>query len=140
MFNDGGYSVVDFFDDEMVKLYVCYMVGGCLLYLLQECFYSFEFLELLGVLLCFFNMLGMYWNIFLFYYCSYGIDYGCVLAVFEFGDYELDFEIWLNELGYDCYDEINNLVFRFFLVGQGKMFDSVLFIRFICVIMLFVVW
>lgn len=139
MFNDGGYSVVDFFDDEMAKLYVRYMVGGRLSYSLQERFYSFEFSELSGALLRFFNTLGTYWNIFLFYYRSYGIDYGRVLAAFEFGDYESDFEIRLNELGYDCYDEINNSAFRFFLAGQGKMFDSVSFIRFIRAITLFVV-
>lgn len=128
LLNDGGYSVVDFFDDEMVKLYVCYMVGGWLLKVLQEWLFSFEFLELLGVLLKFLYIFGIYWNILLFYYCSYGIDYGWVLVVFELGEYELDFEICFNELGYECYDEMYNLVFCFFFVGQwlGRIFQKVL--------------
>ncbi len=37
-----------------------------------------------------------------------------VLAAFELGDHEPDFETRLNELGYDCHDETNNPAFRFF--------------------------
>ena len=32
-------------------------------------------------------------------------------------NHEPDFEIRLNELGYDCHDETNNPAFRFFLAG-----------------------
>ncbi|MGK3314830.1 threonine ammonia-lyase, biosynthetic [Escherichia coli] len=117
MLNDGGYSVVDLSDDEMAKLHVRYMVGGRPSHPLQERLYSFEFPESPGALLRFLNTLGTYWNISLFHYRSHGTDYGRVLAAFELGDHEPDFETRLNELGYDCHDETNNPAFRFFLAG-----------------------
>lgn len=76
-----------------------------------------EFPESPGALLRFLNTLGTYWNISLFHYRSHGTDYGRVLAAFELGDHEPDFETRLNELGYDCHDETNNPAFRFFLAG-----------------------
>ena len=117
MLNDGGYSVVDLSDDEMAKLHVRYMVGGRPSHPLQERLYSFEFPESPGALLRFLNTLGTHWNISLFHYRSHGTDYGRVLAAFELGDHEPDFETRLNELGYDCHDETNNPAFRFFLAG-----------------------
>ncbi len=117
MLNDGGYSVVNLSDDEMAKLHVRYMVGGRPSHPLQERLYSFEFPESPGALLRFLNTLGTYWNISLFHYRSHGTDYGRVLAAFELGDHEPDFETRLNELGYDCHDETNNPAFRFFLAG-----------------------
>ena len=84
---------------------------------LQERLYSFEFPESPGALLRFLNTLGTHWNISLFHYRSHGTDYGRVLAAFELGDHEPDFETRLNELGYDCHDETNNPAFRFFLAG-----------------------
>ena len=84
---------------------------------LQERLFSFEFPESPGALLRFLNTLGTYWNISLFHYRSHGTDYGRVLAAFELGDHEPDFETRLNELGYDCHDETNNPAFRFFLAG-----------------------
>ena len=44
--------------------------------------------------------LGTHWNISLFHYRSHGTDYGRVLAAFELGEHEPDFETRLNELGY----------------------------------------
>ena len=73
--------------------------------------------EYLRALLRFLNTLGTHWNISLFHYRSHGTDYGRVLAAFELGDHEPDFETRLNELGYDCHDETNNPAFRFFLAG-----------------------
>ena len=46
-----------------------------------------------------------------------GTDYGRVLAAFELGEHEPDFETRLNELGYECHDETHNPAFRFFLAG-----------------------
>ncbi|EHP6255162.1 threonine ammonia-lyase, biosynthetic, partial [Escherichia coli] len=91
--------------------------GGRPSHPLQERLYSFEFPESPGALLRFLNTLGTYWNISLFHYRSHGTDYGRVLAAFELGDHEPDFETRLNELGYDCHDETNNPAFRFFLAG-----------------------
>lgn len=124
MLNDGGYSVVDLSDDEMAKLHVRYMVGGRPSHPLQERLYSFEFPESPGALLRFLNTLGTHWNISLFHYRSHGTDYGRVLAAFELGDHEPDFETRLNELGYDCHDETNNPAFRFFWRVSGSAKSS----------------
>jgi threonine dehydratase len=84
---------------------------------LQERLFSFEFPESPGALLKFLHTLGTHWNISLFHYRSHGTDYGRVLAAFELGEHEPDFETRLNELGYDCHDETHNPAFRFFLAG-----------------------
>ncbi|MFZ3391489.1 threonine ammonia-lyase, biosynthetic [Buttiauxella gaviniae] len=117
LLNEGGYGVVDLSDDEMAKLHVRYMVGGRPSKPLRERLYSFEFPESPGALLKFLQTLGTHWNISLFHYRSHGTDYGRVLAAFELGDNEPDFETRLNELGYDCHNETNNPAFRFFLAG-----------------------
>jgi threonine dehydratase len=70
--------------------------------------FSFEFPESPGALLKFLHTLGTHWNISLFHYRSHGTDYGRVLAAFELGDHEPDFETRLHELGYECHDETNN--------------------------------
>ena len=104
-------------DDEMAKLHVRYMVGGRPSKPLKERLFSFEFPESPGALLKFLHTLGTHWNISLFHYRSHGTDYGRVLAAFELGEHEPDFETRLNELGYECHDETHNPAFRFFLAG-----------------------
>lgn len=44
MFQWVGYVMIDFSVDVMVKMYVCYMVGGMVVFD-YEVFYCFEFLE-----------------------------------------------------------------------------------------------
>ncbi|KEA50379.1 threonine dehydratase [Mangrovibacter sp. MFB070] len=117
LLTQGGYGVVDLSDDEMAKLHVRYMVGGRPSQPLQERLYSFEFPESPGALLKFLHTLGTHWNISLFHYRSHGTDFGRVLAAFELGSHEPDFESRLHELGYDCHNETNNPAFRFFLAG-----------------------
>ena len=117
LLHEGGYSVVDLSDDEMAKLHVRYMVGGRPSKPLRERLFSFEFPESPGALLKFLHTLGTHWNISLFHYRSHGTDYGRVLAAFELGEHEPDFETRLNELGYECHDETHNPAFRFFLAG-----------------------
>ena len=109
--------MVDLSDDEMAKLHVRYMVGGRPSKPLKERLFSFEFPESPGALLKFLHTLGTHWNISLFHYRSHGTDYGRVLAAFELGEHEPDFETRLNELGYECHDETHNPAFRFFLAG-----------------------
>ncbi|MDU6409732.1 MAG: threonine ammonia-lyase, biosynthetic [Yersiniaceae bacterium] len=113
----GGYHVVDLSDDEMAKLHVRYMVGGRPSKPLRERLYSFEFPESPGALLKFLHTLGTHWNISLFHYRSHGTDYGRVLAAFELGEQEPEFDRHLTALGYDCHDETDNPSFRFFLAG-----------------------
>ena len=116
--SEGGYQVVDLSDDEMAKLHVRYMVGGRPSKPLRERLYSFEFPEAPGALLRFLQTLGAHWNISLFHYRSHGTDYGRVLAAFELGDNEPQFDQHLTALGYDCHDETNNPAFSFFLAGR----------------------
>lgn len=113
----GGYQVVDLSDDEMAKLHVRYMVGGRPSKPLRERLYSFEFPESPGALLKFLHTLGTYWNISLFHYRSHGTDYGRVMAAFELGEQEPEFDRHLSALGYECHDETQNPAFRFFLQG-----------------------
>ncbi|TKI03911.1 threonine ammonia-lyase, biosynthetic [Martelella alba] len=113
----GGYQVVDLSDDEMAKLHVRYMVGGRPSKPLRERLFSFEFPESPGALLKFLHTLGTFWNISLFHYRSHGTDYGRVLAAFELGENEPEFERHLSALGYECHDETQNPAFRFFLRG-----------------------
>ncbi len=117
LLNEGGYKVVDLSDDEMAKLHVRYMVGGRPSKPLKERLYSFEFPEAPGALLRFLQTLGTHWNISLFHYRSHGTDYGRVLAGFELGENEPQFEEHLAALGYDCHDETHNPAFSFFLAG-----------------------
>lgn len=113
----GGYQVVDLSDDEMAKVHVRYMVGGRPSKPLQERLYSFEFPESPGALLKFLYTLGTHWNISLFHYRSHGTDYGRVLAGFERGEQEPEFDRHLSTLGYECSDVSDNPAFRFFLAG-----------------------
>ncbi|WP_158784310.1 threonine ammonia-lyase, biosynthetic [Pantoea sp. BAV 3049] len=117
LLDEGGYKVVDLSDDEMAKLHVRYMVGGRPSKPLRERLFSFEFPEAPGALLRFLQTLGTHWNISLFHYRSHGTDYGRVLAGFELGDNEPQFEEHLQALGYDFHDETHNPAFSFFLAG-----------------------
>ena len=117
LLDEGGYKVVDLSDDEMAKLHVRYMVGGRPSNPLRERLFSFEFPEAPGALLRFLQTLGTHWNISLFHYRSHGTDYGRVLAGFELGDNEPQFEEHLQALGYDFHDETRNPAFSFFLAG-----------------------
>lgn len=118
LLSEGGYQVVDLSDDEMAKLHVRYMVGGRPSKPLRERLFSFEFPESPGALLRFLQTLGTHWNISLFHYRSHGTDYGRVLAGFELGDSEPEFDQHLTALGYDCHDETRNPAFSFFLAGK----------------------
>ncbi|MGU0043277.1 hypothetical protein ACVXHA_12180 [Escherichia coli] len=116
MLNDGGYSVVDLSDDEMAKLHVRYgrrasvtSVAGTPLQL--------RIPGITGALLRFLNTLGTHWNISLFHYRSHGTDYGRVLAAFELGDHEPDFETRLMSWATIATTKPNNPAFRFFLAG-----------------------
>lgn len=113
-----GFSATDLSDDEMAKLHVRYMVGGRPSTPLQERLFSFEFPEAPGALLKFLETLGTHWNITLFHYRSHGTDYGRVLAAFEIQAGDVQFEQYLNALGYDFRDETGNAAFVRFLAPQ----------------------
>lgn len=117
-----GYECFDLLDNELVKLYVCYMVGGCLFMILNEVVFSFEFLEYFGVLFNFLNMLGECWNIILFYYCNYGVVEGLVLVGFDILLESCEvFDEYVVVFNYEYQDVIVNFVYWFFLFEFEKV-------------------
>lgn len=114
------FSVVDLSNDELAKQHIRYMVGGRSLGLVDEYLYRFEFPERPGALLRFLNHLRGQWNISLFHYRNHGSDYGRVLAGFQVPDNELvDFQKFLDELGYRYGNETENPAYQLFLGTYG---------------------
>ncbi len=97
MLNDGGYSVVDLSDDEMAKLHVRLWSAGVRRIRCRNASTASNS-GITGRAAALPQLLGTHWNISLFHYRSHGTDYGRVLAAFELGDHEPDFETRLNEL------------------------------------------
>jgi threonine dehydratase len=64
----------------------------------------------------FLNAVGQEWNISLFHYRNHGADYGRVLAGLQVPPTQrLDFERFLEQLGYAYVDETTNPAYRLFL-------------------------
>jgi len=113
---DGGYVVVDMTDNELAKLHVRYMVGGRVAHLEHELVYRFQFPERPGALLRFLEGLREDWNISLFHYRNHGAAYGRVLAGIQVRpENRAEFTHFLEELGYDYWDETDNAAYRLFL-------------------------
>lgn len=112
-----GYPVIDFSDNEIAKLHLRHMVGGHAPELLHEHLYRFEFPERPGALLRFLRGMGHNWNISLFHYRNHGAAFGRVLAGIQVPDDDLnDFHQFLDELGYNYWDETENLAYKEFLI------------------------
>jgi threonine dehydratase len=111
-----GYQWTDFSDNEMAKLHVRYMVGGHAPQVENEQLYRFEFPERPGALLRFLTKMGQRWNISLFHYRNHGAAYGRVLVGVQVSDNEQnDFQQFLNELGYNYWQETDNPAYQIFL-------------------------
>ncbi|NOQ93762.1 MAG: threonine ammonia-lyase, biosynthetic [Methylophaga sp.] len=111
-----GYQWTDFSDNEMAKLHVRYMVGGHAPQVEDERLYRFEFPERPGALLRFLTRMGQRWNISLFHYRNHGAAYGRVLVGVQVSNGEQeDFHHFLNELGYNYWQETDNPAYRLFL-------------------------
>ncbi len=112
-----GYSVIDFSDNELAKLHLRHMVGGHAPELENEHLYRFEFPERPGALLRFLKGMGQNWNISLFHYRNHGAAFGRVLAGIQVPDDDLDnFHKYLDDLGYNYWDETNNPAYKEFLI------------------------
>lgn len=112
------YDLIDLSTNETAKLHVRYMIGGKILKKnFCEKLYHFIFPEFKGSLLNFLKNLGRKWNITLFHYRNYGLDYGKVLAGFKIDttDQKILFEKYLDNLQYEYSEETNNPSFNFFL-------------------------
>lgn len=110
-----GYGVVDLSDDDIAKEHVRYMIGGQPPTELDETVYSFEFPEHPGALQHFLEVLGTRWNISMFHYRSFGMDYGRILTAFEDVSGDPDFQTHLTQLGYHATQVSESESYKFFL-------------------------
>jgi threonine dehydratase len=111
-----GYSVLDMTDNEMAKVHIRYMVGGHSSGVENERLFRFQFPERPGALLRFLNRIGERWNISLFHYRNHGAAYGRILTGIQVPteDNE-DFQRFLDELGYESWEETDNPAYKIFL-------------------------
>ena len=113
---EAGFPVVDMSDNEMAKLHVRYMVGGCAPGLQDERLFRFEFPERPGALLRFLTAIGDQWNISLFHYRNHGSDHGRVLVGIQIpADTSHKFMAHVAELGFDFFEETDNPAYQMFL-------------------------
>jgi len=112
-----GYPVIDLSDNEIAKLHLRHMVGGHAPAIQNEHLYRFEFPERPGALLRFLGGMGQNWNISLFHYRNHGAAYGRVLAGIQVPDDDIDaFHRYLDDLGYNYWDETQNPAYKEFLI------------------------
>ena len=82
----------------------------------NEQLYRFEFPERPGALLRFLTRMGQRWNISLFHYRNHGAAYGRVLVGVQVADNETgEFHGFLDELGYQYWQETDNPAYQLFL-------------------------
>jgi len=111
-----GYAVTDLSDNEIAKMHLRYMVGGHAPNVHNEHLYRFEFPERPGALLRFLQGMGQNWNISLFHYRNHGAAFGRVLAGIQVPEQEVDdFHKYLDNLGFNYWDETQNPAYKEFL-------------------------
>ncbi len=111
-----GYPTLDLTDDEMAKLHIRHMVGGHAPQVKDEIVYRFEFPEQPGALMNFLNQMSAGWNISLFHYRNHAADTARVLVGMQVPENEaLEFQAFLDKLGYRCWNETENPVYKLFL-------------------------
>ncbi len=111
-----GYPALDISENEVAILHLRHMVGGRSPTLENEILFRFEFPERPGALLDFLEMIGQEWNISLFHYRNHGAAYGRVLAGIQVpAEHRKRFDRFLAELGYRCWEETSNPVYKLFL-------------------------
>ncbi len=112
----GGYDILDLTDNEMAKVHVRYMVGGHSTGVTNERLFRFQFPERPGALLRFLNRIGERWNISLFHYRNHGAAYGRILTGIQVPTQDNDdFQQFLDELGYESWEETDNPAYKIFL-------------------------
>jgi threonine dehydratase len=117
-----GYEVLDLSRNEVAKLHLRHLVGGCLPSSEHERLYRFEFPERPGALLEFLTVLAGRWSISLFHYRNHAAATGRVLAGFLVpqGD-EVAFHQFLDDTGYRFIDETDNDAYHAFLSAPEVM-------------------
>lgn len=107
---------LDLTENEVAKLHLRHLVGGHAPQAEHEQIYRFEFPEKPGALMKFLDTMDHDWNISLFHYRNHGADYGRVLVGMQVPPSEkIEFEAFLNNLGYPYWDESANPAYKLFL-------------------------
>ncbi len=115
-FERNGFTAIDLTDDEFAKLHLRYMVGGRSALANHELLYRFEFPERPGAMVQFLSTMSPNWNISLFHYRNHGADYGRILVGMQVPPDEMpEWQQFLDNLGYQSWDESENPAYRLFL-------------------------
>jgi threonine dehydratase len=115
-FESAGLQALDLTENELAKLHIRHLAGGRALNAGEERLVRFAFPERPGALLQFLNRMGRTWNISLFHYRYHGADFGRVLCGFQVPREDgIEFQTFLDALGYDYVDEGQNPAYRLFL-------------------------
>ena len=115
-FERNGFTAIDLTDDEFAKLHLRHMVGGRSVLANHELLYRFEFPERPGAMVQFLNSMSPNWNISLFHYRNHGADYGRILVGMQVPPDEMsEWQQFLDDLGYQSWDESENPAYRLFL-------------------------
>jgi threonine dehydratase len=111
-----GLPTIDLTDNEVAKLHLRHLVGGHAPQAENEKVFRFEFPETPGALMKFLDSMGHDWNISLFHYRNHGADFGRVLVGMQVPPEDaVEFEVFLNNLGYPHWDETANPAYKLFL-------------------------
>ncbi len=111
-----GLPTIDLTDNEVAKLHLRHLVGGHAPQAKNEMVFRFEFPEKPGALIKFLETMGHNWNISLFHYRNHGADFGRILVGMQVPpEDEINFEVFLNQLGYPFWDETDNPAYKLFL-------------------------
>jgi len=117
-----GYEVIDLSRNEVAKLHLRHLVGGCLPVGERERIYRFEFPERPGALLEFLTVLAGRWSISLFHYRNHGAAQARVLAGFLVPEAdEPAFHQFLDDTHYPYVDETDNPACRSFLAAPPSL-------------------
>ncbi|MEL6440823.1 MAG: threonine ammonia-lyase, biosynthetic [Cyanobacteria bacterium J06621_8] len=115
-FEAQGFNTLDLTDDELAKMHLRHMVGGRSPLAKNELLYRFEFPERPGALVKFLRSMSPGWNISLFHYRNHGADYGRIAVGIQVPpDDMLEWQHFLNSLGYRYWDESSNPAYKLFL-------------------------
>ncbi|WJF90690.1 threonine ammonia-lyase, biosynthetic [Paraburkholderia bonniea] len=110
------FATVDLTGDELSKQHIRYMVGGRSPLAQDERLFRFEFPERPGALMKFLSSMAPNWNISLFHYRNQGADYSSILVGMQVPSVDCEaFDRFIASLGYPCWEETANPVYRLFL-------------------------
>jgi threonine dehydratase len=117
-----GYELTDLSGNELAKLHLRHLVGGCLPSSERERLYRFEFPQRPGALQEFLAELGGRWSISLFHYRNHGSAHARVLAGFLVPEEDdLEFHEFLVQAGYRFFDETENSACISFLAAPAAL-------------------